>query len=542
METKNNDKRLSGLKVAIKATLISTPLLISACGGGGTGETPKPIPGPGTGPEPKNDIKANIQAATVRITTVGDAIIPNGLTSIDIQKRGWGSGFFIDETGYIVTNNHVVTGAGQLSVEIDGVDLPYPAELVGVAECEDLAVIRTTMGNNGFEALKWSDANPEINMSVGASGFPSDVKNSVNEESVYTFTTGTINTDVRLGYTSWASTFMFDHSARIASGNSGGPVIDMETGDVLGVNYASNPSRFHAISSSEAKRIVSNIIQGNDVLSIGISAEVVFKYEDQNGNMKLAFQNKVPYGVDAQPYGVWVKGVQAGGKAKRIGIQAGDIITAVAGVKLQFDRSDDSTARAAKRTLGKYCNVLRSNNPNRGTTLDIEIIRPKAGGAICAGEINGDRLSLKQDTAMRCPELSSNINPVETPVVISGELNSSDPQFNWQNFNERYVDLYTIDATLEGEVVVEMRSNAINSALKIAHILPGGEYAYEYFNEDNYGKALNDRITFNKQRGHQYIILATSANPLETGPYKLHFTGFSNSEFPRHGSSIDLIN
>lgn len=183
METKNSDNRLSGLKMVIKATLISTPLLITACGGSSE-EVTSTNPNPSTTPlteEPLavtrlsekslSEIKADVRAATVQITTVGDAILPRGLTSVDIQQRGRGTGFFIDETGYIVTNNHVVTGAGQLSVKVDGVNLLYPAELVGVAECADLAVIRTTMGNNGFEALKWPETGPEINLVYGSKAY-----------------------------------------------------------------------------------------------------------------------------------------------------------------------------------------------------------------------------------------------------------------------------------------------------------------------------------------------------------------------------------
>ena len=564
MNTQKTDNRLFGLKMAVKATLFSAPFLISACGDGGGGEvsevlglgqSSKPVPTEGLSQElsPRElEIKADVRAATVQINTIGDSVLPKGLTSVDIQKRGSGTGFFIDDTGYIVTNNHVVTGAGQLSVGVKDIYIPYPVELVGVAECEDLAVLRTTMANSGFDALRWSDVDPEINMKVGASGFPSDVNNSVTGGSVYTFTTGTINTDVRLNNTPWASTVIFDHSARTAPGNSGGPVVDLDTGDVLGVHYAGNGSRFQAISSSEAKRIVNDIMLGNDVLSTGITAEVVFKYTDKNGNAGLAFLEDIPDGTNREPFGVWVNGLQAGGKAKRIGIQAGDIITAIGGVKLQFDQSDDLNIRRAKSTLGQYCGVLRSNNPNKGTVLDIEIYRPKAGGVTCTGEINGQRLGLKQDTAVSCPSLPPVTNdetnsPVngdtDSPaddhsdhsaetVVIPGTLCCADYQPDDGDFSGRYMDMYTIYATSSGEVTIEMHSQSIDSYLLIGLMNPDGETVDDVFYDDDSGAGLNARVTFNKQRGREYTILATSGGPEETGAYELRFSGFSNSELP----------
>ncbi len=551
MDTKINNP-LFGTRTATKATLLSAAFLLSACGEGGGSDPswPEPLPEKGSPGEigstlpltPKEQqIRGDVRAATVQITAVGDWILPRGLTSVDVQKRSSGTGFFIDDTGYIVTNNHVVTGAGRLTVNVKDVYIPYPVELVGVAECEDLAVLKTTVGNSGFDALQWSETPPGINMKIGASGFPSDVSSSVTGESIYTFTDGIINTDVRLNNTTWASTIMFNHSARTAPGSSGGPVVDMKTGDVIGVHYASTGDRFMAISSTEAKRIVDTIIGGNDVLSIGISAKVVFRYTDKSGNGGLAFARDIPEGATAEPFGVWVNGLEAGGKAKTIGIQSGDIITSIGGVKLQYDPSDDLETRRSKSTMGVYCGVLRSNNPNKGTVLDIEIYRPKAGGVTCAGEINGQSLALKENPAIACPSRPANTespdegSPKTTKTdstVVSGSLCCADYQSEDGEFEGRYMDMYTLYTSSEGEVTVEMKSTSLDSYLLIGLMSPDGETVEDVYFDDDSGSGWNAKVTFHKLSGREYVILATSAGPEETGPYTLHFRGFGASELP----------
>jgi len=95
---------------------------------------------------------------------------------------------------------------------------------------------------------------------VAAAGFPSDVDDSVTGEDVFTLSTGTIDTRVRMDNTPWASTEIFNHSAKTAPGSSGGPVVDLATGDVLGVHYAGDGSRSRAIALSKAREVVETIM------------------------------------------------------------------------------------------------------------------------------------------------------------------------------------------------------------------------------------------------------------------------------------------
>ncbi len=568
MDAKHLDHPPLMLAKTVRAMLLTAPFLISACsdsggsdGLGAMGKTAirgisgEDVAGIGGGITPRTqvdpEIGRNIQAATVKINVVGDAVLPRNLTSVEIQKRGSGSGFFISDTGYIVTNNHVVTGAGQVTVLVDGVSRPYSARIVGVAECEDLALLETTTGNSGFATLSWSDMEPQIGMEIAASGFPGDVSDSVNGGSVYTLSTGIINTYVRQHNTVWASTDIFDHSARTAPGSSGGPVVDMDTGDVLGVNYAGDGSRFKAISVSEAKRIIDKIAEGRDVLSIGISGKVVFKYTEQDGDTGLAFSEDIPENARKEPFGIWVTGLQANGKAKNTGLQPGDIIIAMGGVKLQFDQSDNDPARMAKMTMGEYCNVLRSNDPNEGTAVDIKIYRPKAGGVTCAGEINGAPLSLDGNPDLPCPSrppaTGGNSDDSDDSAsarrdhsdserdkiaMLPGYLSHSDYRADSGAFEGKHMDMYLFSTTSSGEVTVEMRSTAIDSYLIVALLAQDGENIDDFYHDDDSGSGLNARVTFHKQEGREYVILATSAYPEESGSYELHFNGLNSWEVP----------
>lgn len=337
-----------------------------------------------------------VKAATVKIKATGSMTLPG---SEEIVGNWTGSGFFIDASGYIVTNNHVATGAGLLKAQVEGLD--YNASVVGLAECADLAVLKLSSGS-GFPVLEWYEGAPEINLEVAAAGFPGDVLNSK-----YTSTQGIINTEAQLTDTYWASATAFYHSALLSNGSSGGPLVERGNGTLVGVNYARGEQRNLAISGTVAKDLVTRMINGENIYSIGISGETVVSPDDQ-------------------PLGIWVRSVQAGGKASTIGIKPGDIIRKVAGVPLYLVNNDSPEQISIKKTMGQYCSVLRSNNPNnptdaddKGKTFDIEILRSSNGKEWnCVGEINGKKLGLKDDPTL---DDTSRVCPIIPPDAPSDD-------------------------------------------------------------------------------------------------------------------------
>ena len=138
-----------------------------------------------------------------------------------------GSGFVIDESGYIVTNNHVIGEADQIQVVFqDGETLE--AELVGKDPKVDIAVLKVKTKKR-LKALKWGDsAKSNVGDWVLAIGNPFGLGGTV--------TAGIISAKSRdIGMGQYDSFIQTD--ASINKGNSGGPMFNME-GEVIGINSA----------------------------------------------------------------------------------------------------------------------------------------------------------------------------------------------------------------------------------------------------------------------------------------------------------------
>src|SRR5690242_17505999 len=146
--------------------------------------------------------------------------LPRHVTSL-------GSGFIIDPTGYIVTNNHVIADAEQISVTLnDGVNLP--AKLIGRDEKTDLALLKVST-KRALPAAKFADSDTaHIGDWVIAIGNPFGLGSTVTAGIV-----SARNRDIEAGpYDDFIQT-----DAPINRGNSGGPLFDMD-GNVVGVNSA----------------------------------------------------------------------------------------------------------------------------------------------------------------------------------------------------------------------------------------------------------------------------------------------------------------
>jgi serine protease Do len=308
-------------------------------------------------------VSEELRAATVFINVQGTSR-PVG----EAQTTGnwFGSGFLVSSDGYIVTNNHVAGASVIRQVTIDGIAAPLPAELKGISECSDLAVIKVTSSEK-LASLAWSNKAVALSDKVTAAGFPA-VTNAA-----YTVTSGIVSTAPRPESTAWASVDMaFYHDAQINSGNSGGPLVNASTGEVVGVNYAGNSAQNAniAISASEARSVVEILKTGVNVNSIGITPRALVL--EQNGTRV--------------PAGIWVEGVRPGDLADQIKIRPGDLIVEFGGLDLQ------GAGEERNFTLANYCAVLRNNNPQAGATIPVKIMRPDAGNIICEGQINGRTL------------------------------------------------------------------------------------------------------------------------------------------------------
>jgi serine protease Do len=268
---------------------------------------------------------------------------------------GLGSGFLISDDGLVVTNNHVVAGAATLEVYVGGdLDKSYNARVLGVSECNDLAVVKLNTSDE-MPHLDWYDGDIDAGLDVYAAGYPLG-------DPEFTLTRGIIAKARAGGDLTGTSSIdhTIEHDANIQPGNSGGPLVDRD-GRVVGINYAggapaTTTEQFFAIASDLAQPAVEKLEHG-DFESLGINGWAV--NDEESG---LA--------------GIWVAGVEAGSPAAEAGLQPGDIVTAMNGLPVGTDG-----------TFKDYCDVIRT--AGEGAPIAVEVLRYDTS-EVLKGEINGD--------------------------------------------------------------------------------------------------------------------------------------------------------
>jgi serine protease Do len=237
------------------------------------------------------------------------------------QMQGAGSGFIIDPSGVIVTNNHVVGQADTISVSLyDGTELP--ARLIGADELVDIAVIQVNAGRP-LPFVSWGDSRAvEVGDWVIAAGNPFGLGGSV--------TAGIVSARGRdIGASAFDDFLQID--APINPGNSGGPVFNSD-GEVVGVNTAivspnggGSVGIGFAVPSELASKIAAELRAHGRIERGWLGVSVQDLPGPDNGGRKLP--------------GVAIAGVDRAGPAARSGIRSGDIVLAVNGQPVDSART-----------------------------------------------------------------------------------------------------------------------------------------------------------------------------------------------------------
>ena len=226
------------------------------------------------------------------------------------QRQSLGSGFIIDENGYIVTNNHVIENAEEIRVTLkDGEE--YAAELIGTDPGTDIALIKID-ADIDLPVLELGDSEDlKIGQWVLAIGNPFGLDHTV--------TAGIVSAKGRvIGAGAYDDFIQTD--ASINPGNSGGPLIDME-GRVIGINtaiVAGGDGIGFAIPASMAARIVDQLKETGEVTRGWIGV----------GIQELDRDLREYYEVEG---GVLITDVFDDDPADKAGVREGDIVTKVNG-------------------------------------------------------------------------------------------------------------------------------------------------------------------------------------------------------------------
>ena len=230
------------------------------------------------------------------------------------DKTGLGSGIVFDSRGDIVTNNHVVTGAKSFTVTTSN-GKRYPAKLVGSFPPDDIAVVRVSGASLKPATFADSSALRVGDLTI-AIGNPLGLRSSVTNGIVSAFRQA-MQEPGNVVLPSVIQT-----SAAINPGNSGGALVDMQ-GRVIGIpTLAATDPELGGSAPGIGFAIPSNLVKD-------IAGQIV-------AHGRVVDSHRAYLGVsvgDADGEGVFVHGVTAGGPAARAGIQDGDVIVSVAGVK-----------------------------------------------------------------------------------------------------------------------------------------------------------------------------------------------------------------
>ena len=257
------------------------------------------------------------------------------------QKRkasALGSGFIIDSKGIVITNNHVIKGAEDIVVRVNG-NKEYKAKVIGTDPLSDVAVLQIE-SKEKFIAVKFGNSDKaRIGDWVIAIGNPFGLGGTV--------TSGIISARNRdIGLSRYEDYIQTDASINV--GNSGGPLFDMK-GDVIGINTAilgqsGSIGIGFAIPSNSAKKVIDQLIKFGETKRgwLGVRIQVVTK--------EIADVEKLD-----RPRGALVASVAEDSPSDKAGIKAGDIILEFNGVLI--NEMKELPKIVAQTEVGKTVNV-----------------------------------------------------------------------------------------------------------------------------------------------------------------------------------------
>ena len=259
------------------------------------------------------------------------------------RVQSLGSGFIIDPAGYVVTNNHVIDGADEITVILNDMS-SLPATLVGRDDKTDLALLKVN-SKQPLAVAKFGDSDKaRVGDLVMAIGDPFGLGGTV--------TTGIVsarNRDINSGpYDDFIQT-----DAPINRGNSGGPLFNMD-GEVIGINSAiysptgGSVGIGFSIPSNAARNVIAQLKSTGKIQRgwLGVRIQQVSDEIAETMGME-------------RPRGALIAGMTDGGPAAKAGVQNGDVV-------LTFDGRPVSDNRALPRMVA---------DAQIGKTVNMEVLR-----------------------------------------------------------------------------------------------------------------------------------------------------------------------
>ena len=286
-----------------------------------------------------------VAPAVVIVSTKGLQDVNYGFFSQEQEVEGIGSGFIINEEGYILTNYHVIKGATEVTVTLSAGD-EVPATVVNYEETKDIAMLKLKEGTKVPAVAELGDSDAIYpGAEVIAIGTP------LSKNFAQTLTKGVISGSNRTVTTeNGESVNLIQTDAAINPGNSGGPLVNTN-GEVIGINSMKIGTQAgstsvegigFAIPINEVKNKIDDL--SKPILNLGI------KVRDIDANTAKQYDLEE---------GIYVVSVDEFSPAEKGGLKVGDIIV----------KCDGKSAT----TLDKLKEIKQTKNA--GDTLGLEVVR-----------------------------------------------------------------------------------------------------------------------------------------------------------------------
>jgi len=339
-------------------------------------------------------------------TPFEDFFKQHGGPPVKRKRMGQGSGVIVDPKGYILTNNHVVTGAEKITIHLfDGRELTGTVR--GTDSRTDLAVVHVEAADLPVAALGDSDR-IQVGEWAIAVGSPFGLEETV--------TVGVISAKGRSGLGTGNYEDFIQTDASINPGNSGGPLVNID-GEVVGINaMIVQPGQGigFAIPINLARTIMLELIKTGKVIRpwVGIGLQ------DITADLMKFFNLR-------EKEGALISQVYGGSPAEEAGLKAGDVVTEIDGVKIK--NSQDVVREVLKKKVGQKVNFVVLREGKRleisGTTAQMPEKIGERGPAMPVREWFGLRVSNVT------PEIAKQLGLTKTEgVVIVGVQPNSTAQ------------------------------------------------------------------------------------------------------------------
>ncbi|MEK7448061.1 MAG: trypsin-like peptidase domain-containing protein [Planctomycetota bacterium] len=300
----------------------------------------------------------NISTKKTIMLTQEDSFFPWFYRRLPSERKQIGSGVIVDDQGYILTNNHVVSGAEEIKVTLSD-KREFVGKVIGTDKLTDLAVVKINAKNLHHAVLGNSD-NLEVGEWVVAIGNPFGLDHTVTS-GIISAKRGEI--DDLSDYTGFIQT-----DAAINPGNSGGPLVNLQ-GEVIGINSAivSQTGGYQgigfAIPINRAKSIMNKLIErgkierpflGVQLSEINESLAHYYDLPDVAALLKLLKLN--------EPKGIFIISVVNDSPADKSGLMEGDVVLEFAGK--QVNKPNDLTSAISQSKVGDTATIKLIRNGN----------------------------------------------------------------------------------------------------------------------------------------------------------------------------------